>query len=468
MEGLTCVDLQNINESIGKRLLRHSNKLKSVQTGNYQLSFMSEIQNIYGEKLLRVDGNIPLDLPVHKGDSFLFISYNQSKHLHNIHKYPAKYFPELPRWLIEKYTKPDDIVLDPFAGSGTTNLEALLSHRHSVAVDIEEFCQLLIKVKTTPINTEALTQSNERLISRLSHYSKDKLDVKYIPGFPYRDVWFKDYIIAELAYIRQCIIENNQSKDIADFHQICLSSIIRSVSNADDNCTRTVVRKNREKNIYPFMAISRFIELLLLNTHKMSEFTSEGIREQYKPEIPKDSDALNIQYPDNYFDIAITSPPYVNAVDYPRTHQLELYWLGLESGSLLHLKQKHVGTESVIAKDYSELKSFGIQEIDAVLAKIYETDPRRSYIAFKYLKDMQANLLEVQRVLKKDSKYIVVVGNNRIRNTLFETWKYLILIAERLGYTTETWFASEIIKHFIKVPRTERINRDYIIVLKKG
>ena len=102
----------------------------------------------------------------------------------------------------------------------------------------------------------------------------------------------------------------------------------------------------------------------------------------------------------NSIDLALTSPPYANAVDYPRTHQLEIYWLGFANGSLQPLKKQHVGTEAVTAKDYAELHKTGCEEADLTIGKIYEVDPRRAFIATKYLWDMFANLKEVYRVLK--------------------------------------------------------------------
>jgi len=165
--------------------------------------------------------------------------------------------------------------------------------------------------------------------------------------------------------------------------------------------------------------------------------------------------------------LAVTSPPYANAVDYPRTHQLEMYWLGLAEGSLIELKKQHIGTESVKAEHYKKLHTIGIESADKVLKTIYETDPRRSYICYKYLLDMVQNMQEVYRTLKKGSRYIIVVGNNIVRKQTFETWRYLMPLAEQIGYSVECYFGSEIIKHFIKVPREERINTDWIIVLRK-
>ena len=101
------------------------------------------------------------------------------------------------------------------------------------------------------------------------------------------------------------------------------------------------------------------------------------------------------------------------------------------------------------------------------IQNIYEKDLRRAYIAFKYLNDMCQNLIEVFKVLRKGGRYVVVVGNNRIRGHLFESWKYLMPMAEKIGFKVENYFGSEIIKHFIKVPRAERINTDWILVIRK-
>ena len=80
---------------------------------------------------------------------------------------------------------------------------------------------------------------------------------------------------------------------------------------------------------------------------------------------------------------------------------------------------------------------------------------------------MQKNLEEVYRVLKKRGHYIIVVGNNRIKGELFQNWLYIKELALNTGFSIENYFASEIIKHFIKVPREERINTDWILILKK-
>jgi DNA modification methylase len=457
------ISLDEIEAKVAKKF-----KKNGAQKIDYNepLDNVKEIINEFGEKIIRVDGDIPVDLPVNNGDRFLFISYDQSSLTHGLHKYPAKFFPELPRWLIKRYSKKGDLIIDPFSGSATTNIEALLASRHSVGIDISPFSRFISKVKVTPLDEAELKDCKNRIMRLLVNYRPEKVSSLDIPSFPYRDNWFNKEIVLELAYIKKCIENLDTNENIKDFLMVCFSSIIRSVSNADDNCTRTVIRKKLNKIVNPSDALRKFAEAVLTNIPKMIEF-SHLCAKDIITVFPDNMDARDIKYDKETFDLALTSPPYVNAVDYPRTHQLETYWLGFAKGSLAPLKKKQVGTESVSAKDYKELHLIGIKEADSVIAKIYKKDPRRAYIAYKYLKDMRKNLKEVYRVLKPGGRYIIVVGNNQIRGEVFESWKYIIEIAEKIGFSLENYFASEIIKHFIKVPREERIDTDWILVLTK-
>lgn len=194
----------------------------------------------------RIEGDIPVDLTPSWGDSFLFISNDQRKHTHGLHKYPAKFFPELPRWVIEKYSERGDWVLDPFAGSGTVNVEAMLLGRPSVALDIDPFARFLIKAKTTKIDPALLTKTAEAVRARLEQFSGK---AQTLPDFPYAEHWFAPHVLNELAYIKHVIQTVQVSVAARNFMLAVFSSIIRAVSNADNHCTRTVVRKRLNKPI---------------------------------------------------------------------------------------------------------------------------------------------------------------------------------------------------------------------------
>ena len=414
---------------------------------------------------LRIEGTIPPDLSVKNLDRFLFISFDQGKMTHGLHKYPAKFFPELPRWLISRYSNQGETVLDPFMGSGTVNIEASLLDRPSIGVDVDLFARFIAQTKTTPLPIKALQRAHRTIRDGALAY-KRRIGTNDVPIFPYRDHWFQKNILHELAYLKQSIEDLPASQAIKNFFLVCFSSIIRAVSEADNNCTRTVIRKKLNKVVSQGDAISRFLRVIDKQVPHMVDFASA---EHHAPvNISSVMDARDLhEIEDDSIPLAVTSPPYLNAVDYPRTHQLEMYWLGIVTGSLQGIKRQHVGTEAVLSQDYKHLHSVGHPLADRVIRELYRVDPRRSYIAAKYLRDMKTNLSEVYRVLRPGGRYVVVIGSNLVRGFPFENWRYLKEMAPHVGYTLDLVCVSSIIRHFIKVPRKEQIMDDYILVMGK-
>src|SRR5438128_819736 len=80
----------------------------------------------------------------------------RTKHVHRLHPYLGKFIPQLVEALLERYVPAGGRVLDPFAGSGTTLVQALESGYDATGVDIAGFNALLMRVKTRPYNRDAL------------------------------------------------------------------------------------------------------------------------------------------------------------------------------------------------------------------------------------------------------------------------------------------------------------------------
>jgi DNA modification methylase len=419
---------------------------------------------------IEVQGDIDSSFDIPNGGSVLIISNDQSYLTHGIHKFPAKFFPELPRYLIRKYSNEGDRVLDPMCGSGTTLLEAMLNKRVGIGVDIDPIARLITKVKTTPINPGPLTLASDSLLEKIQELSQDETYRPHIPDFNYRDNWFRPHVLHELAIIRDSIESvPNQGKEIVDFFRVVLSSIIRYVSNADPHCTRTVLRKKVVKKIDPGNTITRFTQTLTRQLLAMNDFTSIVNTLDTGRVLFSEGNALKTSLEDDSIDLAVTSPPYINAVDYPRTHQLEMYWLGLlGDGPLSHVKRKYIGTETVYKDEYRDLRVSGLETLDPILERIYLQDPRRSFIVYKFFEDMKLQLVEMMRVLKPGGRYCIAIGNNLIRGVEVRSDEILSEIATTLiGFELEKSFFSKLIRHFIRIPRPERMLGEWILVLKK-
>lgn len=406
-----------------------------------------------------VEGDLPPEIDIPFDAKLLLIGEDQSYATHGIHKYPAKFIPEFPRWAMRKYSETGDTILDPFSGSGTTAVEAVMNDRTAYSIDIDPLALLLTEVKTTRVDPDQLRQAHQDLYERVNQDGKEP---KSIPEFKNRDHWFDPEITKKLAFIKEQI-EKESNEDIQKLFMVSFSSIIRSVSNADPGSHKPCVRKGMDRNLPD--PVDKFLDKLSENVEGAIKFYEETSEDSKSKLVEKDARDINCD--DESVDLAVTSPPYINALDYARTHKLEYYWLGFFSDSLVDLKKKFVGTEKVYADQYKEFHEFGLNELDKITKSIFEEDKKRAYIVYKFFRDMKKHLKEVKRVVKPGGKYVMFVGNNQIKDHLVENWKYLTTIAKNLGWSIENRWKSGVINHYIKFDREEKIETDHVLVLEK-
>src|SRR5208337_2545074 len=75
---------------------------------------------------------------------------------HEHYKYPARFSPRFAHAAIEAFTRPGDIVYDPFMGGGTTLVEASALGRNTVGTDINSLAVFISKIKTTVFTEDQL------------------------------------------------------------------------------------------------------------------------------------------------------------------------------------------------------------------------------------------------------------------------------------------------------------------------
>ncbi|RLB32748.1 MAG: hypothetical protein DRH12_19105, partial [Deltaproteobacteria bacterium] len=81
----------------------------------------------------------------------------RTKHVHGLHPYLGKFIPQLVEFLLKhSRLSRKDIVVDPFAGSGTTNVECMIRGIPSIGLELSEFGHLFAKAKTGHYNLKIL------------------------------------------------------------------------------------------------------------------------------------------------------------------------------------------------------------------------------------------------------------------------------------------------------------------------
>lgn len=399
------------------------------------------------------------------GKTFIINQSNPNKYTHSYFKYPCKFIPEIPKWAILNFSKPGDIVFDPFAGSGTTLVESILNDRIGLGTEIDQVAKLLIKTKTTRLTTSELAETEQHFNNIIKCVNSDKSSL-IIPKINNIDHWYNETNKIQLGKILH-YIGNIEKSNIKNFFLTCFVSIVKKTSNADDVSPKPYVSTKIKKKVN--LAIDEFSSTYKRYFKEICNFSKLDIN-QYVDII--DGDALSFSI-NKLIDLAVTSPPYINAFDYVRTMRLENLWLETSTEETLkETKKRYVGTESI--KLQYELDNLSILACSDLLKdyfnQIIQKDKKRACIVKKFFEDMLTNLQRVYSSLKENSKYVIVIGNSTIRKVEIESWKVLKELAENIGFSYEGVFRYKIKNPYIRIPRKNRggqVIYDYVLILNK-
>ncbi|RNF83871.1 DNA methyltransferase [Montanilutibacter psychrotolerans] len=344
-----------------------------------------------------------------------FASAKTDYFAHGIHPYPAKFIPQLPNTLISKLSNHGDLVWDPFGGSGTTALEALLLGRRAISTDLNPVAQVIGTAKTTTLTPEIEVELSQlvtelRMLTSSSHRIQEALsplegDRSRVPEIPNHDKWFTAEATAELAYLRFRIehLLLDESKAVA---LACFSKEILGASNQDSETRYTAI----EKGIVAGDVIARFARALSSSIDKLSRqashlqfrsavFATADARKKIVGSEPSSTIATES------VDLVVTSPPYPNATDYHLYHRFRIFWLGHDPRGLA---SSEIGSHLRHQKQKTEFGSY-ISEMTLVLANVY-------------------------LALKPGSFAVFVVGDAIFNKELFETAKHLGEAAVSVGF----------------------------------
>lgn len=398
---------------------------------------------------------------------------------HGMFKYPCKFIPHVPRWALKKYyLEPEGQhgVLDPFAGSGTTLVESVLMGIPSFAIEMDPLGRLLTQVKTTALSRSKLRTlaGARKLFEDLLEAGISKAELRpFIPIIPRISLWFTPEAITGLATIKLGIAQFHDAhpaQGLKRFLQVCLASIVRRVSNADDQSPKPYVSRKIIKEPAPVK--DRFLRAYDRNLAAITDFST---RAKGAPARIVGHDARRIErikFPGGNVSLAITSPPYINAFDYVRSLKLENFWLdSISPEQLSEHKKKHVGTEAILANEYNGYpRETDWPSLNERVSKIYERDKKRAHVVHKFFVDMALNLEGVRDALDPGGHYCIVVGDGCIRGVMVPTHSILIDIGRGLGFTLVDLFAYVIKNRYLRFPRQGRgglIKRDWVLVLRK-
>jgi DNA modification methylase len=148
------------------------------------------------------------------------------------------------------------------------------------------------------------------------------------------------------------------------------------------------------------------------------------------PATVKHGDARRLSYASESIDLVLTSPPYLNAIDYIRCSKFSLIWMGYKVSELREIRSNSVGTESK-----SEI-ALGFELVTSVIRSL-RLNPvlssRNHALLATYIWDMNEALSEVSRVLRHGGRAVYVVGDCVSRGTFISNSSIVTAVAEKNG-----------------------------------
>jgi DNA modification methylase len=346
---------------------------------------------------------------------------------HTFHSYPARFIPQIPLSFIKLFTKERETIFDPMCGCGTTLVEAFLNNRNSIGNDFNPLATLITKVKTTLIDENEFRYFNKKLevMKRYLDLDYRKVDER-INNLPNRKVSkiFNRVVISKLESIRETLLEirDEGHNDLFDFGRVALSSTIWSLVengngiNVDEIFLKKVKSMQRE-----LLRMANILKTI--------------------PDVKVIcGDARKLEVKTNSVDLIVTSPPYVNALDYYRAHMYNMLWLGMD----FDLFRKHeIGGHSHFIMNRFRLLS-------------------------EYLGDMLRSMIEMNRVLKKDKLCVIVVGNSSLEYELIESHKFFAEMGKKIGFNPiKTIFRNIDKTRKYMSADIGKIDDEYILVMQK-
>ena len=346
----------------------------------------------------------------------------------SIHPFPARMAPELARRSLEALSEGAQ-VLDPMCGSGTVARAAVQAGFRCVGVDIDPLAVLMARVWTTRLEPGRICADAKELAAAARELPASSVEKATDPETArFIGYWFAHRQEAELSRLSSAL--QRWTAPTRDALAIAMSRIIVSkemmASLARDTSHS---RPHRVARTNDFDVYAGFLRAARLVASRLAPDLIRGCADIRR------GDARTLEgVADDSVDLVMTSPPYLNAIDYLRGHRLALVWLGYEIAPLRKIRSVSVGAERGLPREAvpHDVSPFVNEPEGSAMASRY-----RGWV-LRYAADMEAVLRQVRRVVKVGGRLVMVIGNSFIRGAAVDNAGIVRSLAQNAGFELES------------------------------
>ena len=297
--------------------------------------------------------------------------------LHTIAPYIGGFPPSLAHYFIERFSEPGDTVYDPFAGGGTTPLEAVLQDRVGWGSDAFEYATVLSRAKCHPIATD---EFEKYLLDMLQVASEIDDPIQLLHDEDPK-TFFSEYTLKQLLAVREVLRGDNSHE--ATYLKAIIAGVLHGPSemflslSTRDTFSGSVDYVKDYKEEHNLETPEKHIWESATSKQELVSEEFDSFPDNASARIEQ-ADSGNVPFPDDSVDLLLTSPPYMRVLDYSWNNWLRLWWLDADRES--------ERDELTITESESKYKDF-----------------------------VEDTLREIERVVSDDGYAIIVVGDVRKR-----------------------------------------------------
>lgn len=324
-----------------------------------------------------------------------------------VHPFPARMAPDVAQRSLEALSDRGRVI-DPLCGSGTVLRAAVERGLDCSGTDIDPLAVLMSRVWTTPVQPFRLLHDAQELVRKAraigEHEIERPADAETETFIAF---WFAERQAKDLARLATALKSINwPTKDALaiSFSRIIISKEMMASLARDTSHSRP----HKVADVNDFDVFSGFLK------------SARVVAGRLKPDLIRATASVQLgdartleDIPNENFDLALTSPPYLNAIDYLRGHRLALVWLGYNVASVRAIRSASVGAERMMSADRCDfpIDPYIIERDGSTL-----TERHRGWVR-RYAADMRRILYQLGRVVRPGGKVVLVVGNSFLRGS---------------------------------------------------
>jgi len=354
-----------------------------------------------------------------------------------VHPFPARMAPGIALQVISEAKKPLR-VLDPMMGSGTVIALARLKGHKAIGIDIDPLAVLISSVWTTASDAEKVRNKARAVLARARDIFATLSQRNAYPCDSDQETrrfvvyWFDGYARRQLTSLAIAIgrVRDDVTRNAlwCAFSRLIISK--QSGASLAMDLSHSRPHKSFERApIKPFRKFLAAVDRVLENC-----VGNNAGRRGPSPRTQL-GDVRTLPLLDASIDLVLTSPPYLNAIDYMRCSKFSLVWMGYGIPELRRVRAESIGAAAggVVPQDH--------EEVQRIIAQLRLRPPLAASdhtLLQKYIHDTLRAMREVSRVLAPEGKAVYVVGENTIKGTYVRNSVLMSEAARLCGLTLRT------------------------------